>query len=535
MEKHRKILLLLVCIIALAIFFRLFRITELPPGLYPDEAMNGNNALEAIETGNYKVFYPENNGREGLFINLQALLLKVLVPIIGSPEPWMLRILSALFGILTVLGVYFLSKELFRRKSTNSESYTNLPAQLAFGNSKAGGRISLFEKYSLFADGIALFASFFTAISFWHVNFSRIGFRAIMAPFFFTWALYLLLKALRSKSPHPTSYILYSILGGLFLGGGLYSYIAYRVVPLIILVVLFLFIKELGVKKVFKISLAVFVGALITASPLLIYFLNNPQDFFGRTTQISVFAGSHPIRDIALNTVKTIFMFNGTGDYNWRHNISAAPLLSWPVGLFFLIGIFYGIYQIFKKSKSENWNLFKGFGLGFGILFAWFLVALLPIVISNEGIPHSLRAILLVPPVMILSGFGAFLFFDLALSKLNRKIYYFILALFVLTLTIQSYKDYFIKWGKNSEVQGAFSADYVKIGKEINSLPKETPKYVVVGAGGTDVRGIPMPAQTTMFITDSFREGGRKNKNIRYISKEEASSIPEEGSVFFIK
>src|SRR3990167_1256026 len=73
--KKTAIVALLLSIIALGGFFRFFRIAEAPPGLYPDEAKNGNNALEALATGNFKVFYPENSGREGLFINLQAISL----------------------------------------------------------------------------------------------------------------------------------------------------------------------------------------------------------------------------------------------------------------------------------------------------------------------------------------------------------------------------------------------------------------------------------------------------------------------------
>jgi len=109
----------LILILIIAAFFRLYNITPpaggLPPGLYPDEAMNGNNALEAISTGQYKIFYPENNGREGLFMNIQAVFLKILMPLFNNaPEPWMLRLASAFFGILTVLGIYFLAKELFK-------------------------------------------------------------------------------------------------------------------------------------------------------------------------------------------------------------------------------------------------------------------------------------------------------------------------------------------------------------------------------------------------------------------------------------
>ncbi len=146
---------ILFIILIIAAFLRLYNITEVPAGLYPDEAMNGNNALEALSTGQFKVFYPENNGREGLFINIQAIFLAIF-----GNQPWALRLPSALFGILTVLGIYFLTKELFKDRR------------------------------------VALLSSFLMAVSFWHINFSRIGFRAIMAPFFAVWAIYFLLKSL---------------------------------------------------------------------------------------------------------------------------------------------------------------------------------------------------------------------------------------------------------------------------------------------------------------------------------------------------
>ena len=75
MTKNRT-LFLLILVMIVAGFLRLYHFTTVTPGLYPDEAMNGNNAIQAIQTGDFKVFYPENNGREGLFINIQALFLK---------------------------------------------------------------------------------------------------------------------------------------------------------------------------------------------------------------------------------------------------------------------------------------------------------------------------------------------------------------------------------------------------------------------------------------------------------------------------
>ena len=136
----------LILIILIASFLRFWDLKNTPPGLWSDEAMNGTNAIQALESGppagGWKIFYPENFGREGLFINIQALFVKAL-----GHEPWVLRLPSAIFGLLTVFGLYFLTKELLSVR-------------------------------------VALFASFFLATSFWHINFSRMGFRAIMAPFF---------------------------------------------------------------------------------------------------------------------------------------------------------------------------------------------------------------------------------------------------------------------------------------------------------------------------------------------------------------
>ena len=98
---------LLLLILAIAGFLRLYRLSTVPPGLYRDEAMDGSNALEVLETGRFQAFYPEDNGREGLYVNVAA----VFVRFLGN-EAWVLRLPAAIFGILTVWGVYLLAAEL---------------------------------------------------------------------------------------------------------------------------------------------------------------------------------------------------------------------------------------------------------------------------------------------------------------------------------------------------------------------------------------------------------------------------------------
>ena len=438
MFSNRKKFLLIILIVVLAAFLRLYNLPAAPPGLYPDEAMNGNNALEAIQTDNYKIFYPENNGREGLFINIQAFFLKIFMNSSIHPEPWMLRITSAFFGILTVLGIYFLTKELFANSIHKSE--------------------------------IALLAAFFMATSFWHINFSRIGFRAIMAPFFLTWALYFLIAAFNKIINSPTRLneaknqnlktIILTVFGGILYGLGFYSYIAYRATPLLILIIflLFWFMNKNGVlrRKIVFTAFYFSLSTIFIIAPLAFYFINNPADFFGRTTQVSVFASQSPVQDLLLNIVKTLGMFNVYGDNNWRHNIAGRPLLFWPVGIMFLIGLIFSIRQLFKNEEGSA-------GI---IIFSWLTATALPVIISNEGIPHALRAILMAPPIFILAALGIFKSKEWLIAKnFSKKCVSIGLWLIISSLIFESYHSYFNIWGKNQKVQNAFSQNYVKMGQ----------------------------------------------------------------------
>ena len=461
----------------IALFLRTNHLRTLPPGLYPDEAMNGSNALEAISTGEYKVFYPENNGREGLFINIQAQFLKFFLSLNGNqPEPWMLRFPSAIFGTLTVLGIFFLGKELF--------------------GAQAG-----------------ILSSLFLATSFWHIMFSRIGFRAIMAPLLLIWGSYFFLRAIRTTSINGKWSYYYSILAGAIYGLGFYTYIAYRITPLLFL----LFIPFFRREKDFWRLTAVFLGAtILVALPIGLYYLANPADFLGRTSQVSVFSSPNPVKDLSLNTLKTLGMFNFQSDFNWRHNDAGKPQLFWLVGIFFIVGIVKMIQRIIKSPREEKFPpLF---------LFLGAILTAMPVVISNEGIPHALRAILMIPLVFLFAGIGASEIYE-RLRKNSWSTTILPVSIAVL-LIAEAYSAYFVRWGESPHVPGAFSANYVKLGYELNALPRDIPKYIVVRGGGVLVNGIPMPSQTVMYITDTYTKEKQAAKNIFYIIPENEDSIP---------
>ncbi|KKS66018.1 MAG: hypothetical protein UV36_C0037G0006 [Parcubacteria group bacterium GW2011_GWC2_42_6] len=517
--SNKKTIVFLLIILALAAFFRFWQLNQIPPGLYPDVAMNGTDAIDAMESGDYRMFYPDNNGREGFFMNLIALNFKYFgVSILN------IKIVAAIFGWLTILGMFLLTRELFSRlKSLNK------------------------------ANLLALLVAFFMAVSFWHVNFSRLGFRAIVLPFCLVWCFYFLFKAAAASMPddnfgghgewHPNPNsqntndakpraagrvfltITYWLLAGIFFGLGFHTYISFRVAPLI-LAPIFIFsliaywprlkilVKERKILgNVFKnfyfkdgwYGWDIFLfTAILVALPLIFYFGQNPADFMGRTGQVSVLSSANPLQGLIASTIKTLGQFVAVGDFNWRHNIAGSPQIFWPLIPFFIWGFLYSAWQIFRQKNYRADN-FMGATI-YWTLLIWWGVMLLPSILTNEGLPHALRSIGSIPPAYIFTGLGAFMFIKF-LHRLLQSPRLIVAANILIILSLAAlagaeYWRYFIYWGQNETTRSAFTQLFVDEANYLNSLPATTQKYVIVNAGGVPVPypGGPMVAKAAGYL-----------------------------------
>ncbi len=566
---NKKTALFLLLIMAIAVFFRFYKLSEIPPGLYPDVAINGNDAIYALNYGDFRVFYPENNGREGLFMNLIALSFYFF-----GISIWAIKIVPAIIGVLTLLGIYLMTKELFKKISNSQLLTSNKIKELDRQNQIGNWKLEI-RNYS--AEIIALLSTFFLSVSFWHVNFSRLGFRAIMVPFILVWSFYFLFKAIElaknaalsnsaKEKPHNTLYIIlatsYFILSGLVFGLGFHTYISFRVAPLIIGIIFLIEIYNFWQAKKSSTEnpqfpvpssqfpilpwLLFFFAIIIAASPMILYFYNNPQDFMGRTGQVSVLASEQPLKGLLISTAKSLSMFNFWGDCNWRHNLACKPALPAPVGILFLIGFVWATYQIWNSVRQRApWRRLSSaipnetpcFWSSAQIsifLLSWFFAMLLPEIMTNEGLPHSLRAIGAIPAVYIFAGIGGWWIIYKIKSKNEQvprkrkekvKTSLKVLGiLFCIWLTAYSYDLYFVQWGKNPVVKGAFTQNFVDIGNYLNNLPPETKKYVVINENGVPVpypNGIPMPAQTIVFIE---KTAGKEDKTF-YMKTDELKLI----------
>ncbi len=416
-------------ILLLAGFLRLWRITTLPPGLYRDEAMNGTDAVQALETGQFRVFYPANNGREGLYINVAAVFLRL-----GGVRPWVLRLPAAVFGILTVLSLYLFGTE---------------------DGSRSTG----------------LLAAFFLATCFWHVNFSRIALRAIAAPLFLAFALYLLLVAIRHWRDGG-AWVSMAVFAGVVYGLGFYTYIAYRATPLLVAGVLYYRARKAG-----RLQLLYASAAALVSAPLAWYFLRHPGTFWGRTSQLSVFGARHPALEVIRNVWRTARMFFTHGDYNWRHNVAWRAELFWPVAILFALGT---LLVLARRTSSH-------------LALGWLATAAIPVVFSSEGVPHALRSLLMAPAACLLAAIGAEALYRWLAVRMPRPVLTASSALFLLALAWEPYHTYFDVWARSPEMPRAFDEGTVQVAEQINRLPPETPKYVVTAD--------PMLAQPVIFLT----------------------------------
>lgn len=278
----RKTTLFLATLILLAAAaLRLAQLDALPPGLHYDEAADTIIAREIAEGRSAPIFVPAYTGKEVLFFYWAAGWMKL----IGA-TPFAMRLAAAMMGVLTVAATYRAIKEMFR-------------PSLASPSRSGGDRGGV---------GIALLAAAFLATSFWHVLMSRLGFRSLAEPFVQALALAALWRGLRLNHRG------WLLVGGALTGLNLYTYLAARLFPVaVVLLFMYLIAADNGRRRqrLVQFGLVVLAAAIVFA-PLGAYFLQNPDAFLTRITQVAPRAGQST--ELWTNVVRALGMFFVEGD-----------------------------------------------------------------------------------------------------------------------------------------------------------------------------------------------------------------------------
>ena len=424
--RWSAILILLVLLVAAVL--RLWRLDQLPPGLWYDEAVNGVDIRMVLSGRGFPVYFAANNGREPLFIYLQALSTALL-----GPTPYALRIVAAIAGILTVAAVYWCGRILFGSKPQAARPTRN---------------IALLERWGPLLAAAAL------AVSYWHLSLSRLGLRAVLLPLTSTLAVGFFWKAWTGGRFRD-----YAIVG-VCVAAALYSYLAARVLPVVLVAFVMLeaaiaayanlrHASAPTARQPWRRSLA---GLALLAGVAGILFLPLAVAIWGgaaavdRSNQVSIFTGvplGEGLRHAGANLLLTLRAFYDRGDLNLRHNLPGRPANDILLAALFTAGWLTALWRIREPR--------------FRLLLIWFGVVLLPTVLSTEA-PHSLRGSGVLPPLALLCGLGATTLVS-AFPRISRRQVaapLLLLAVLVVSGGLTA-RDYFGRWAQSARLDATFS------------------------------------------------------------------------------
>ena len=301
-ERRTQILwgALILCAVALSIFFRVYRISEVPLEPFSDHAEKILDVYDVTQ-GQTRIFFPRNTGRE----SLQMYWTVLMDWIFGTGLSFLsLKLGTVLIGLLTLPYMYLLGKEI-------------------------GGK------------RVGLFTLLLTGIAYWPNVISRVGLRFPLYPAFVAPVLYYLIRGLRTRNRNDF------ILSGLFLGVGLHGYSPIRIMPLIVIIAVGLYLVHAGSREnrrgailwLFILGLT----ALFVFIPLLRYWLDNPTAFafraFSRLGGVERELAQPASNVFVSNLWNGLRMFNWDDGEIWVHSVTHRPALDVVSGALFLIGV----------------------------------------------------------------------------------------------------------------------------------------------------------------------------------------------------
>lgn len=430
--KNKITYLLLGVILILATIIRTYQIGNVPASPDWDEVALGYNAYSIMQTGKdeYGKFFPVV--LESFDDYKPALYAYLIIPFISVFDLTVVavRLPGVIFGILSVLGVFLVSKNLFQDGIT-------------------------YGKHKINVNILSLVITLFFAISPWHIQFSRVAFEAQVGLSLNIYAILFFIKALKNRLFLPLSFSLAAI--------SIYVYQSEKVyIPLLFLLLFASFYKSFfkTPKKwiVFSFSVAVLV-----VLPMLLYILTNPNSL-NRAKGVSVFSDTTKL--LSDNTEKLsrnrergnnfgLLLDNRRVEYgkafvsgylshfepNWlfyrgdslRHQPPYMGLLY----IFELPFILIGLYVLLFSSIPRHIKFF---------IVGYVLISPIPASITID-VPHAVRTINMLPAPQIFSGIGIVYFFYRFshIKPIFKYLMYFIFITIVSFNVLYYLSQYFIQ------------------------------------------------------------------------------------------
>jgi hypothetical protein len=306
--------LLVLAATILVMFFRTYRIDQVPPEMVSDHAEKLLDVWDVLH-GQTSIFFPRNTGREAIQMYLTA----GIIQLFHTGYTFLsLKIGMILAGLLTLPYLYLLGKEL--------------------GNRRVG-----------------LLAMLLAGIAYWPNVISRVGLRFPLYPLFVAPTLYYLIRGLRTSNRNDF------ILAGLALGIGLHGYTPIRILPPVVLVAvgLYLLHPQARGKRLQTISglLVLVLVALILFLPLLRFALEYPTLFdlraFSRlgTTERPLPGPAFLIFLKNLWNASTMYFWSD--GQIWVHSVTNSPALDIISAALYYLGV---VLLLVRYIRRRTWQ-----------------------------------------------------------------------------------------------------------------------------------------------------------------------------------
>jgi len=346
---------LIIVITVLGLVLRAYNLEYIPGGFHGDEGEFGTYALSILEGNMLPPFYTGWFTHANLFFELQALSMAIFgVSVAG------IRMLSAISGALTLPPLYLLMRRMF-------------------------------------GPWAAAIATFFFAVSPWHIHFSRIAWNEIQVPLFCAFGLYFLYRGI--ESGRAFDYCLSGLNIGLCVVLGSKSGLYF---PLITgLLLLYMIITRRGfLRQQYQNLFVLGVAALFAFAPLGLHYIQHNwrvllldpvrnKSILQNMDRVYAVYGTRDIGKILLRQAeKAVLVFNCYVDSGF-YSFAQEPVLGRLTAPLYVLGLAYSLYH-WKEAK-------------YALLFFWYAVPVMGNVTSID-IPQSHRLVAMTPvPFMLAS------------------------------------------------------------------------------------------------------------------------------------
>jgi len=381
--------IILILILIIGTFLRLYQLNNNPSGFFCDEAAIGYNAYSLITTGHdewnqkWPMFFKSFGEYKSPIMTYSTI---PFVAILGLNE-FSVRLTSVFWGIVGIYAIYLLGQTAYNKK-------------------------------------IGLLSALFLSISPWHIHFSRVSLEGLTPYLSFTmlgvfyWLLYL--KKTKLKD---------GVKASIFLVLATYSYFPARIfIPLFGLTILVFSLKTILKQKKHLIILALLTAILM--APLIFHIILGPG-----LSRWEMVKGEYNFKNL-YSKYFTYFSYDylfAKGDIDFknqfitRHSIRGLGQLY----LFQLPLLFFGLIKIFRSIKKSKFS---------AIILFWLILYPIPDLFTAQTNPYATRSIIGVIPFQIISSLGLLFIINYFKQHYSKK--YFLL--FIITIIIISFKNYFL-------------------------------------------------------------------------------------------